>query len=246
MKRTRILMGMHIAVEVADSDASEDVIGKVFSYFKYVDDKFSTYKKNSEITQINNGKLKKSEYSLDMKIIFRLAEKTKRETGGYFDILDRGRLDPSGIVKGWAIYNAAKILEENACQNFYIDAGGDIQTHGTNRQGKPWRVGIRNPFKIDEIVKVVTASGEGIATSGTYERGEHVYNPKGELDKSVKSITVIGRNVLEADRYATAAFAMGKAGIKFIENLKGFGGYMIEADGMATMTSGFSKYMILQ
>lgn len=245
MKKTRNLMGMHITIEVADMDASKDVIGKVFSYFKYVDDKFSTYKKNSEITQINKGKLKKNRYSPDMKIILGLADKTKKETNGYFDILNQGKLDPSGIVKGWAIYNAAKILEADGCRNFYIDAGGDIQTRGTNRQGKSWQVGIRNPFETGEIVKIVNVSGEGIATSGTYERGKHIYNPKGELDESVKSITVIGPDVLETDRFATAAFAMGKKGIEFIESLAGFEGYMIEADGTATMTSGLGKYMPL-
>lgn len=243
MKKTRNLMGMHITVEVADADVSKDSIGKVFSYFKYVDDKFSTYKKNSEITQINKGKLKKNRYSPDMKIIFGLADKTKKETNGYFDILNQGKLDPSGIVKGWAIYNAAKILKEGGCHNFYVDAGGDIQTYGVNGEGKPWKVGIRNPFKTREIVKVVNISGEGVATSGTYERGEHIYNPKGELENSVKSITVIGRNVLEADRFATAAFAMGKTGIEFVESLAGLEGYMIGVDGIAIMTGGFEKYL---
>lgn len=237
-------MGMHVTVEVTDENVTRGDINEVYAYFKYVDEKFSTYKKNSEVTKVNEGKLKKSEYSPDMKTVLKLAEQTKKETNGYFDIWHNGVMDPSGIVKGWAILNAAKILEDLGYKNFYIDAGGDIQTGGFNRQGKPWRVGIKNPFKQDEVVKVIEVCGEGVATSGTYIRGQHVYNPKSEKEASdVVSLTVIGPNVYEADRFATAAFAMGKAGIEFIESLEGFGGYMIGADGVATMTSGFSKYL---
>ena len=55
-------------------------------------------------------------------------------------------------------------------------------------------------------------------------------------------MTVIGPNVYEADRFATPAFAMGKKGIDFVENLPGLEGYMVDKDGIATMTSGFEKY----
>ena len=84
----------------------------------------------------------------------------------------------------------------------------------------------------------------GIATSGTYIRGQHIYNPKkrGEPVTEIVSLTVIGPNVYEADRFATAAFAMGSAGIHFIEDLEGFEGYMIDPHGLATYTSGFERY----
>ena len=90
-------------------------------------------------------------------------------------------------------------------------------------------------------VKIVYLSGQGIATSGTYARGQHIINP---LEPNVPiteivSLTVIGPNVYEADRFATAAFAMGKSGIEFIENLEGFEGYMIDSQGIATYTNGF-------
>jgi thiamine biosynthesis lipoprotein len=119
--------------------------------------------------------------------------------------------------------------------------------NGTNAEGKEWSVGIRNPFNIQEIVKVVYPRGEGIATSGSYIRGDHIYNPHKpeEKIKEIVSITVIGPDVLEADRFATAAFAMGRQGIEFIEQLKGFEGYAINAEGIATMTNGFGAYTIL-
>ncbi len=215
---------------------------EVFDYFKYIDEKFSPYKQNSEVTKINDERLKIKDASEDMKEILRLAQDTKTETEGYFDIYRGKYFDPSGIVKGWAIYKASKILEKLGYKNFYVDAGGDIQTNGLNKEGNKWAVGIRNPFNLHENVKVVYLSGEGIATSGTYERGNHIYGPDGELNNKIISLTVIGTNVYEADRFATAAFAMGEAGVNFIEKQKGLEGYMISEGGIATMTSGFSKY----
>lgn len=244
MKQTKIIMGMPITVEITDANANAKSINKIFMYFKYIDNKFSTYKKTSEITKINTGKINKKNLSADMKTVFRLAKKTRKETNGYFNINKKNKIDPSGLVKGWAINNAAKIILSDGFKNFYIDAGGDIQTRGLNAKGQNWKVGIRNPFSKNEIVKVITAKNKGVATSGIYERGKHIFNPKNKYRKAdeIVSLTVIGPNIYEADRFATAAFAMGREGIRFIENLKGFDGYMINKNGIATMTSGFSAY----
>jgi thiamine biosynthesis lipoprotein len=86
----------------------------------------------------------------------------------------------------------------------------------------------------------------GIATSGTYIRGRHIYDPfaaEGQSIDEIVSLTVLGPNVYEADRFATAAFAMGPAGIHFIERESGLEGYMIGKNGIATMTSGFAEYV---
>ena len=97
-----------------------------------------------------------------MKEIVALAEKTKHETGGYFDVMTPGgKFNPVGIVKGWAIKNAADILRAAGFRNFYVDAGGDIETSGMNGRGEKWSVGIKNPFKQDEIVKTLFITGSG-------------------------------------------------------------------------------------
>lgn len=114
---------------------------------------------------------------------------------------------------------------------------------GVNERGEQWSVGIRNPFAPDEIVKVLYPRGAGVATSGSYLRGKHIYDPLiGEPPEGLVSITVIGPDVLQADLYATAAFAMGRDGIGFIERLSGFEGYAIDERGMATLTTGFDAY----
>lgn len=238
-------MGMPITVEILDAGANTNVFSDIWSHFSSVDRKYSTYKKDSEISKINNG-LQTTKWSPEMKTILRLCEQTKQETGGYFNIIHNNKRDPSGLVKGWAINNAAKLLLARGFQNFYIEAGGDIQVHGLNAEKKLWRVGIRNPFKRTEVVKIVAVTTSGVATSGTYIRGQHIYNPHKPdgLVKEVASLTVVGPNIYEADRFATAAFAMGKAGIEFIESLASCEAYMIDDKKQAVFTSGFEKYVV--
>jgi thiamine biosynthesis lipoprotein len=245
MKETRDIMGMPVSVEITGASDAQDSLEKAFDRFRYIDEKFSTYKKDSEISRINNGELQPNNSSDDMKLIFDLAEKTKQQTNGYFDIrTPEGRIDPSGIVKGWAINGVAELLRSLGHEDFYVEVGGDIQTSGKNADGKEWRIGIRSPFDREQVVKVVYPRGKGVATSGTAIRGKHIYDPHAErpVETGAASLTVIGPNVYEADRFATAAFAMGEKGIHFIETLEGFEGYQIDTNGIATMTSGFEDY----
>jgi thiamine biosynthesis lipoprotein len=247
MKQTHLLMGMPITIEVIDKHITQEDLNKVFAYFVSVDETFSTYKATSEISKINRGELAPEQWSEEMKTIMALSEQTKKETYGYFDILHNGQYDPSGIVKGWAIQNAANILTASGFYHFYVDAGGDIQVSG-RKDGHLWRVGIRNPFNRAEHVKVFELTNRGTATSGTTIRGQHIYNPHNPsvLLVDCVSITVIGPNIYEADRFATAAFAMGRKGIEFIETLAGFEGYMIDAQARAMFTSGFERYVLHQ
>ena len=242
MRETRLIMGMPIEIEIAHDDARA-ALEEAFAHLVAVDERFSPYKDDSEISRINRGALPLAAASEAMREVFTLAEKTKRETGGYFDIRrPDGRLDPSGIVKGLAIRDAAARIRARGHEHFFVNAGGDIALGGENAAGKAWSVGIRNPFAHDEIVKVVYPRGKGVATSGSYIRGAHIYNPHAPEDalRDIVSITVLGPDVLEADRFATAAFAMGRNGIAFIEGLPDCEGYAIDADGIATLTSGFA------
>jgi thiamine biosynthesis lipoprotein len=246
LHHTRILMGMPISVRLVDTWAVEDDVTAVYDYFNYVDHKFSVYKQDSEITKINRGLVSPQDYSQDMKQVLQLCDQTKKATSGFFDISRHGQLDPSGLVKGWAIHQASELLKNRGLENYYIEAGGDIQPAGHNLQGRPWRVGIRHPFNLKQIVKSVAVTDQGVATSGTYLRGQHIYNPfnPGNEITDIVSLTVIGPNIYEADRFATAAFAMGQAGIKFIAHLLGFEGYLIDSFGQATFTPGFDRFVI--
>ncbi|MBA3789055.1 FAD:protein FMN transferase [Patescibacteria group bacterium] len=245
MHHTRSIMGMPVILEIVDGTDTQVIIDRIFNYFISIDDRFSTYKSESEISEINKGVVASVTYSDEMSEVLRLAEQTREETGGYFDIhTPGGQLDPSGIVKGWAINNAAKLLRDGGHAHFYLEIAGDIQTSGRNGEGEEWSIGIRNPFNHAEIVKVLYPHEKGVATSGNYIRGNHVYNPlfPTQVPNDFVSLTVIGPNVYEADRFATAAFAMEKEGLYFLEHQDDFEGYAIDANGIATMTTGLEKY----
>ena len=247
VKQTRLLMGMPITVLAQDANATQDDLDQVFDYFQSVDERFSVYKATSEISRLNRGELAADQLSADMREALALGEQTRRETSGYFDMMRDGVCDPSGVVKGWAIQRASDLLRARGRANFFIDAGGDVAVAGL-RDGALWRVGIRNPFDRAQIVKALAVTDCGVATSGTAVRGQHIYNPHDPatpLDEIV-SLTVIGPNVCDADRFATGAFAMGRAGAQFIEDLPGFEAYMIDRHGMATSTSGFERYTLHQ
>jgi thiamine biosynthesis lipoprotein ApbE len=95
-------MGMPITIEIVNCQEKE-LFKNVFDFFRQVDKQFSPYKKSSEVTQINQGKIQPKDYSNQMKQIISLSKKTKLQTDGYFDIYNNEVLDPSGLVKGWAI-----------------------------------------------------------------------------------------------------------------------------------------------
>jgi thiamine biosynthesis lipoprotein len=248
MRQTQNIMGMHVTVDIKDAKEDNDHGFKiVFDYLHYIDKKFSTYKPDSEISKINRGEILKIDYSDDMKEILKLAEQTKQQTNQYFNIKKPdGTLDPSGVVKGWAIWQAAQLLKQAGNKYLFIDVGGDIQAHVANESTQNWKVGIKNPFNLDKIVKVLKIANQGVATSGTYERGDHIYNPHSPTQKlnEILSITVIGENIFEADRFATAAFAMGRQGIHFIESLPKLEAYMIDNQGIATMTTGLEQFTV--
>jgi FAD:protein FMN transferase len=239
-------MDMPITVEICDSSMSD--INKIFDYFVSIDNQFSTFKPDSEISLYNQKKITYNQLTGDMKLVLKLCQDTHLATNGYFDIRrPDGTLDPSGLVKGWAIFNAANLIKSWGYQNYYVDAGGDIQVSGLNSRGKPWTIGIRNPKNRRENIKIVACLRDGgVATSGTYIRGQHVYNPfaPDQPLTDVVSLTVIGPNIYEADRFATAAFAMGRRGPAFIATLPGFEAYAVNNQGIATFTPGFSSYVV--
>jgi thiamine biosynthesis lipoprotein len=245
MRETRIVMGMPVSVELPGEDAAA-LIEDSFAHFAAVERRFSVFRADSEITAINEGRLAPGEASAEMREVLAIARRTRQATAGYFDIRrPSGGLDPSGVVKGWAIAMAARRLRAAGARDFLVDAGGDIQCHGRAPDGTDWRIGIRHPFDETAIVKAVSPRGRGMATSGTYVRGQHIYDPHrpGEPITDIVSLTVIGPDVLQADLFATAAFAMGRDGIAFVERTPGLEGYLIDSEGYATETSGFRDYV---
>jgi FAD:protein FMN transferase len=242
-------MGMPITVEVVDRGVRPRHFEPVFSWFRQIDERFSPFRETSETTLWDRGVLKSSQLSPQMRAVMQLAEETTQASGGYFNVYREGTFNPVGIVKGWAIHKAARLLHLAGFADFYVEAGGDAQVCGRGPEGEPWLVGIRNPFDVSQIIKVLRLSDRGVATSGTYFRGHHIYDPldpTGRIAAEPVSLTVIASDILDADRFATAAFAMGQAGIAFIEALDGYEGYLVDGRGTATFTTGFKGHVAVE
>ena len=118
---------------------------------------------------------------------------------------------------------------------------------GAAAPATPWRIGIRHPLQADKVATVVSVRDGAIATSGAYERGEHVRDPfTGKSPAGVLSITIVGPSLTYADAYATAAFAMGPTGLAWVARLAGYAGCAITVDpdgsnGRLTWTPGFER-----
>jgi len=230
MVRVEHVMGMPVVVEARDGDVPDEV----FDWLRRVDETFSTYKDGSEISRLRRGELDEADASDDVRWVLRRCRELRDETAGYFDI-DAVGLDPSGYVKGWAVERAAAILDRAGSSDYAINAGGDVRTRGR------WRIGIQHPFESQAVAKVVEGDDLAIATSGAYERGEHVRDPHtGAAPAGILSVTVTGPDLATADAYATAAYAMGpRRAIDWTARLRGYEALTILADGRVLATPGF-------
>ena len=241
-------MGTAISIDLRDPEVSPSALDDLFARLREVDERFSTYKAESEVSRLARGDIAESDCSPDVRYILALCDDLARTSDGYFDARHHradGLLDPSGVVKGWSIEEATWILDEAGAANYMINAGGDIVTRGEPEPGHPWRIGIRHPQLGDKLAAVLEVRDRAIATSGTYERGDHIFDPHtGRTPTAMLSVTVVGPSLTYADAYATAAYAMGLPGLTWVAEHPGYDAYGITADERVLWTPGFDRYLI--
>jgi thiamine biosynthesis lipoprotein len=153
-------------------------------------------------------------------------------------------LDLGGVAKGMAIDLAAQALGSYA--SFSIDAGGDVYLGGCKAGGGPWTAGIRHPYQPDTMIATVPVSNMAACTSATYERGEHLVDPRGararqsSADDRLASATVLARTAMVADARATAAFVLGASdGYAFLQR-ECVEGLLVTRGGGVVTTQGFT------
>jgi thiamine biosynthesis lipoprotein len=242
VRRVEHIMGLPIVVDIRD-DCSGAALDELFDWLRWVDATFSTYKDDSEISRINRGELRREDAHPHVLHVLERCEQLRDETDGYFDMrTPTGSIDPSGLVKGWAVDRAAAILGDAGLHNFAVSAGGDMRVRGRAVPELAWRVGIQHPLNSQQVAAVIeTASELAIATSGAYARGEHVWDPHtGRPPSGILSVTIVGPELATADAYATAAFAMGsEVAPHWTARLEGYEAMTILADETVFKTGGF-------
>lgn len=238
--RTETVMAMPISLQLAGPPPEAELLDAFFAELRRADSLLSPFLEESEVSRINRGELAPDLAGPLVRQVATLCRLYGVSTGGYFDAWAGGRFDPCGVVKGWALDRAAAILTRAGVRDFLVDGAGDVLARGLSPAGEPWRVGIRHPVQRDRAVRVVLASDLAVATSGTYEKGAHILDPHTGLPREdLLSVTVVGPDLVEADVYATAAFAMGPAGLDFMESVRGYEAYAIDRNLVGRWTSGF-------
>lgn len=241
-------MGTAIVIDLVDPAVGDAAVEAAFDHFRDIDARFSTYKPESEISRLGRGELTEQGCSADVRDVLALCEQARTQSDGYFNVRYRdmpGALDPSGLVKGWSVSGAAEILDAAGARNYSINAGGDVLARGDVQPGKAWRIGVRNPWDARTMACVIKAHDLAIATSGAYERGQHVIVPHTRRPpEGIASMTVVGPDLTWADTWATAAFAMGIRGVEWVaRELDGYEACAISTDRQLIMSAGFERFM---
>lgn len=220
MRQVEQVMGMPISIDIPGC-RDEAVFETAFSRLREIDRRFSTYKPESEVSRYASGKIAEADLSDELKDAIKACHEAEKKSGGYFSAWAAGAFDPSGYVKGWAIAETGKIIEKHGYKTYCIGAGGDILARSDSE--KIWNIGIQDPRDKSKILNMLSISNGAVCTSGNYERGLHIINPKTKKPAGrLLSVTVSGPEIVWADILATAVFASEDKAPEFLNNFSDY------------------------
>jgi thiamine biosynthesis lipoprotein len=239
------VMGMPISLALrgrhTDDAAARAAWDQVMAVLREVDGVFSTYRADSSISRLQRGEIGLEDCPPEVSEVFALADAAERESWGAFSIRLPGSgghplLDPSGVVKGWAVERAAAALADLAGTDFCLSAGGDMTCRTLDPDGVPWRIGVEDPADPRRVLAVLPVFTGAVATSGTAHRGQHLVDARSGLPPvGVASVTVVAASLTWADIDATAAYAHGPGAARWLETRPGRTGLVVWEDGSTTV-----------
>jgi thiamine biosynthesis lipoprotein len=203
------------------------------------DETFSTWKPQSAMSRLRRGEAAVEELATEVATVLDLCERAKETSGGWFDPWAiPGGVDPTGLVKGWAAERALAELVQAGVAAAMVNAGGDLAVYDRPAPDEPWRIGIRHPWRVDALACIIEAHA-AVATSGAYERGEHLIDPhSGTPLTRAAAATVTGPSLAIADALATALVVAGAREIGLVTSLAGYDAYVIGRDGSELASDG--------
>jgi thiamine biosynthesis lipoprotein len=233
-------MGMPVSLALrgrhrtgARADAAWD---DVLAVLHEADRDFSTYRSDSFVSRLDRGEVRLEECPPEVGEVLDLGELARRQSGGAFDVWRPGsdghpHLDPSGVVKGWAVRRAAQALARLPGTGSCLSAGGDLVCRAA-ADGEPWRIGIEDPHDTSRVIATVPVRNGAVATSGFAHRGSHVTDARtGRAASALASVTVLGPDLVWADIDATAALALGDEALPWLRTRAGRCGLVVRSDG---------------
>jgi FAD:protein FMN transferase len=244
-RRVAQRMGMPISLALrgrSAGSAQADIAWQdVLRELDRVDAVFSTYRSDSLVSSLDRGELALSDVSAEVAEVLQIGEQARLDSGGAFavwraDATGRLRLDPSGVVKGWAVQRAAAPLLELPETDVCLSAGGDMLCRTADPDGVPWQIGIENPHDPRRLVAVVPIRSGAVATSGTAHRGDHLVDARtGSAPQGLASVTVLASRLVEADVAATAAYALGSGAAAWLAGRSHCRGLVVWRNGSITV-----------
>ncbi len=241
------IMGMPVSIHVrgARPDDAAAAVAAVFAELRGVDEMFSTYREDSEISRLRRGELDLGSCSAAVREVAALCQQARELTDGAFDACLPGpdglMFDPTGLVKGWAAGRAARHLDAVSGHAYCLNAGGDVVVGGRDAGEGGWRVGVERPFHAGQLVAVLELSRGAVATSGRAQRGLHIVDPwTREPAAELHSVTVTGPSLLWCDVFATAAYVRGADALDLIAGLDGYEAIVVDGAGDVATSPGFA------
>jgi thiamine biosynthesis lipoprotein len=200
---------------------------------------FSTWDPASPVSRLRRGETTVAELPAEVAEVLAECRAAKAASGGWFDPWAMpGGVDPTGLVKGWAVERALSVMRKEGIGGALVNGGGDVAAFGSPAPGERWRAGIRHPWRADALAAVVAVDA-AVATSGCYERGPHLIDPAtGRPRSGAASATVTGPRLALADALATAVAVGGDEALAAVAALDGYEGYLIRPDGSEADTGG--------
>lgn len=229
-------------------DAPDGAVDDFFATVAQLEAVLSRFRPDSEISRLAAGELSFDDVSPIVREVITECERLRVATNGCFDHEPRLRsgderdpvLDPNAFAKGWIIEQACLRLKMAGVSSFFANAGGDIVT-GAPPPGRPgWRVGIQHPFNQDAVLDVLTVHDVAVATSRTYERGDHIR--AAENMNPLASVSVVGPDLGQVDALATAVFASGETMPSWWDSNGPYELLVVDSDNRVRSTTNLERY----
>lgn len=245
LTHTESAMGTVFSLTLVPGEVAEprlrSAVGSACATLHQADATFSTWDPQSPVSRLRRGAAALAELPPEVAQVLQLCGVARQLSGGWFDPWAMpGGVDPTGLVKGWAVDRALAVLQQAGLAAAMVNGGGDLAAFGSPAPGQRWRAGIRHPWCAGILAGIVEIEA-AVATSGPYERGVHFVEPAtGRQVCRAASATVTGPSLAMADALATALAVGGDQALAIVEAAEGYAAYLIRPDGSETSTAGIT------
>lgn len=233
VRRVRYAMGTTLDVQVhASPDVAARALAAAFDEVERLEALLSSYRTDSDISRVNRtGAAGAVVVSSETIACLSRALEFARLSAGAFDptlqrdghrhvVLDRAactvrllrpslRLDLGGIGKGFALDQAARVLEEHGVSSALLNFGGQVLALDPPPGAAEWIVAVRDPADASGCLGFYSLQRGSVATSGSYERGAHVTDPRTGGPPRALASTCVAHTATAADAWSTIADVVG-------------------------------------